>query len=121
MKLHKPANLPECSWDDILAHEAGQAYLLQQLDPYSVAIQLHQDKALTNISGAVCYMIYDDGSLWYNNPSSDEIWPAYTDFVQALIDTIGCTGLSWNEIDKMDRDILVYFCDGEVSEAQNLI
>ena len=135
MKLRLPANYYR--FDDLLTMEAGQAYLLNQLDRTSCALPpehaFHSSRTNCDPSR---YEIYDDGSLWFVNNAQDEVWADYRDFVRdCLIPGINSqpSELCWTEdeyesaesldawlIDDMDKQLLILFCDGDEPAAREL-
>jgi hypothetical protein len=97
--------------DDLMECEAGQAYILRQLDPKSRAIKpIHVCESSSGGVDSSWYEIYEDRSLWFVNNAADEVWTDYTDFVEMSLlpgieaDETLRRGLSWNEDAIMDSD-----------------
>jgi hypothetical protein len=138
--IRKPAAWDNSSIEDLMECEAGRAYILNQLDPKSEAIQPEQrcESSRKNCDAAR-YKIYEDGSLWFVNNAEDEVWSDYMDFVQdsllpGLEAQASRPGMCWSEdessesdeinawsIDEMDQQILLRYCDDDEAKARELI
>ena len=126
------------SLDDLMAWEAGRAYVLRQLDRHSSAVQPDHEFHSSRTSGdPSCYWVYSDGSLWFVNNAEDDVWGYYRDFIEnTLLDGLRFRkGLCWNGheyqasdyfadpwlIDDMDRQLLLLYCDGDDGAARALV
>lgn len=139
-EIYKPADWENSSMEDLLSCEAGRAYVLDQLDSSSKAIQPEQVfQSSRKNCDAAWYKIYSDGSLWFVNNAQDEVWSDYTDFVQqSLLPGIAASaaqkGMCWDEeeaaesddfnawsLDQMDREILTKYADDDEEAARELV
>ncbi len=114
-QIHKPAAWENTSFEDLLACQAGQAYVADQLrghvDPEWT---FRSDR--TN-SDPCSYDLFEDGSLWFHSNAEDEIWADANDFIQQF----EFTGLYWDEcenrdgllVNSMDRELLIHLLEEE--------
>lgn len=138
--IRKPAAWTNASLDDLFDCEAGRAYVLEQLDPHSRAIA--PDAAFTSDReghDSATYEVYCDHSMWFHNNAEDEVWFDFRDFVaEQLIPGIEASShgsrLFWSAddegfgdemsdwaLDRMDRELLLRYCDGDVTQARELV
>lgn len=112
--LRKPANFESLTFDDLLAFDAGRAYVAQQLGGEVTPVEsFKSDRPMAESCG---YDVFEDGSLWLHSNSQDEVWPDAVDFSRQM----QFDGLYWEDfdgrsgllIDRMDKDLLIHlFCD----------
>jgi len=140
MKIHVPEAWNSVDMSDLMACEAGQAYVLDQLDPDSRAIKpSHTFNSSRENSDAARYLVFDDGSMWFQNNASDEVWADFRDFVtDELVPGItaqpGHPKLYWSDedaalfsddeawvLDDMDRGLLLHYTQQDEKSARELI
>ena len=106
--IRKPRGWERNTLDELVAVEAGQAYLAEQLGG-----TVEPGANFRSSRNSQCgYDLFDDGSLWFHSNADDEVWVDARDFV----DGMQFDGLSWSdsdatsrgEIDAMDRDLLLH-------------
>lgn len=113
--IRKPADWESSTFDELLAIEAGQAYVANQLGG-DVAPVATFNSSRANMDTA-SYELFSDNSLWFINNARDEVWSDAGDFAQQL----DFDGVFWEDIperdglredgilaDEMDKKLLIH-------------
>ena len=100
LEIRKPAAWAKLPFEQLLAIEAGQAYVAEQLGGKVEPVATFRSSRSSSCS----YDVFEDGSLWFHSNGDDEVWEDASDLTREM--EFG--DLSWDEIDSMDRDLLVH-------------
>jgi len=111
------------TWRELLVFKAGMAYLADR------GTGINRPKPIAEFEADdrfVWYEIFSDGSLLFINNAEDnaedEVWEDWNAFVtDYLLPGLYVVSATWDSLSKIDRDILLRYCDGDESKARELL